>query len=160
MLLCACGFALVRTAHSDEQMQAGRRAVASIVSPTPPVGGPPAAAPRAPPRGIPYGAIALASRYALSAFSRSAGVDTDAWISAIAPICTPAWRDHLEAATNGGALAQTTDHPHLVRVFASWAPRGELGATVLLLNGTTGGYEAVYLDLKLFSGRYLVAAAQ
>jgi len=160
VLLCACGFALVRTAYSDEQVHAGGHAHASIVSSPPHVGGPPAEATRATPRSLPPGAIAIASRYALSAFSTNAGVDTDAWISAIASICTLAWRDHLEAATNGEALARTADHPHLLRVFASWAPRGEIGATVLTLNGTTGSYEAIYLDLKSVGDRYLVAAAQ
>jgi hypothetical protein len=158
LLLCSCGIVLVRTAHGDEHGR--RQKLASITTEPARVTRLPRSVTRTASPSLPSGAAAIATRYAIAAFSTTTDVANDAWITAIASICTPAWRDHLEAATNGGEVARATDHPQLVRVFDSWGPHGELGATVLLLNGQTGNYEATYLDLKRVGDRYLVAAAQ
>jgi hypothetical protein len=160
LLLCTCGIVLVRTAHDDEHAHGRRPQVASVTTGPAHVTRLPTAVTRTAWPSLPSDAVPIATRYAIAAFSTTTDVASDAWITAIASICTPAWRVHLEAATNGGEMARTTDRPQVVRVFSSWGPHGELGATVLLLNKQTGNYEATYLDLKRVGHRYLVAAAQ
>lgn len=158
MLLCACAFVLVATEHQDAQspLQPTTRSPVSIPSEHEPRNA--AATPPAP-RPLPAAAIEIAARYARLTFSTTAGVSTDTWINAATPLCTAMWLAHLRTATNGGS-ATTTQTPRVLRIFASWAPSHELGATVLLLNPSTNSYEAIYLDLKPFRDRYLVAAAQ
>ena len=157
VLLCACGFALVRTARDDERPGGQRPTLTSVQAVATRRTTAPA---RSAPPSLPSGAIGIATEYALLTFSTTAGVATDAWINAVRPICTLAWRNHLSAARNIGEVASATDRPRVVHVFVSWAPRGEVGATVLLVHRPTGGYEAIYLDLKRIGDRYRVAAAQ
>ena len=162
VLLCACGLALVQTARDDVGPHGQRTTPTSVavVAPSRTTAPTQTATARPAQPSLPSGAIGIATKYALLTFSTTAGVSTDAWINAVTPICTLAWRDHLSAAMNIGEVASATDRPRVVHVFVSWAPRGEVGATVLLVHGPNGGYEAIYLDLKRIGDRYRVAAAQ
>ena len=156
VLLVACASVLVHSLQTDERAHGYSPVTSAQATRSSPTDVPT----RPSPHPLPRGAIKVATLYASASFSTTTGVMSDAWISSVAEFSTPAWHRHLLAATNEAVMSSTTNRPRVLRVFPSWAPRGEVGATVLLLDQHTQGYESIYLDLDVRGGRYLVAAAQ
>ena len=162
MLVVASAFVLVRTAQYDEHTTRPRTpAVAS----RPSVGlrvheaqGSNVARRRQP--HLLAAAIDTATSYARAAFSTASGTPSDTWVRTVLPLCTAAWRAHLESAANGVVVDTVTDRPRVLRVFPSWAPRRDIGATVLLRDPRTGAYDAIYLELVRQGSGFLVGAAQ
>lgn len=159
MLVSLSAFVLVRTASRDRQAGDGRPPIvlrhASSIAPSRPYSSVTAGAPER----LPTAAVQVATRYARAAFTTFAGEPSDGWVTTVAPLCTPAWLRHLESARNGIVEEAVSDRPVVVRVFPSWAPRHDVGATVFL-SDPRGGNDAIYLVLVRVGGRFLVRAAQ
>jgi len=163
-LVCVGGILVARADHGGEKPAIAARTAAatrsrsnrvhgaspSLVRPSRTV---PLRAPTAPAR-----ARAVATSYAIDAFSAIEGEPTNAWVRLVGSLCAPAWHSHIEDAKSAVRLATTTIRPVVIATFASWAPADAVGVTVLLTSA--GRIESLYLELRLRNGHYLVEAAQ
>ena len=159
LVLIACGIALVGACCfvawvALEQRPVERSSVAAVGSMTTTV----VAAPATDAPVLTSAAQSVAMRYAVAAFTVTAGTRNDAWIAEVTPWCTAAWRAHLEAARSGMTIERTTVIATLVHVYPSWASSGSVAATIVVRS--EGALASLYVELRFVNGRYLVEAAQ
>jgi hypothetical protein len=162
-VLATSAVLLTRTAHRIEHASAtGRVPFAAHAAPAPAVARigqfQRARAARQP--DLSSAAMLVAERYGLVAFSATPGAASDGWITEAAPLCTRAWLGHIESAISGSSVVTLARRAHIIETFPSWAPPGDVGATVLLSTGPGGAEGAIYVILVKDGGDYLVAAAQ
>ncbi len=106
------------------------------------------------------GATAVAKRYAVVASSSVAGAASDAWITQVAALCTPRWLATLRRAQHVRSLDSSSFTPQVLATYPSHAHPGAYAVTVELSGPRYSTPSALYVELVLVNGRYLVEAAE
>ena len=109
---------------------------------------------------MPPGAVGVADRYAIAAYSSRAGDGGAAWITAVAPICTPRWLATLRADQHTATVETTTLTPSVVANLPSHARPGAVALTVQLAGSGRASGPSIYVELVERRGDWLVEASQ